>query len=83
MTTLEQSTPQDIVKQAFDEAKHTHRVKSFKALAKRYGLSVKTADFLRNGRWTRGDRLLIAALLGCRLDAPDVPQDETPPTMAS
>ena len=57
-----------LVKGALDEAERIHGVDTIEQLAERYGLSVKTVSFLRNGRWTRTDRLLIAALLRCRLD---------------
>lgn len=57
-----------IVKEALDEAERIHDVDNIGQLADRYGLSTKTVSFLRNGRWTRTDRLLIAALLRRRLD---------------
>lgn len=59
------------VKEAFEEAERTHNVGSIEELARLYGLSTKTVSFLRNGRWTRTDRLLIAALLKRRLDLPE------------
>ncbi len=58
----------DEVKRAFDEAARLHGVTSAAQLAELYGLSTKTITFLRTGRWTRTDRLLIAALLQKRLD---------------
>lgn len=58
----------DEVRRAFDEAARFHGVTSAQELAKLYGLSSKTITFLRTGRWTRTDRLLIAALLQKRLD---------------
>jgi hypothetical protein len=57
-----------IVKEALEEAERIHGATNAEQLGKRYGLSSKTVSFLRNGRWTRTDRLLIAALLRRRLD---------------
>lgn len=61
-----------IVREALEEAERIHGAENVEQLADLYDLSVKTVSFLRNGRWTRTDRLLIAALLRRRLDTPKV-----------
>lgn len=56
-------TLKEAVEKALDEAQDRHKVNTDKELARIYGLSPKTISFLRTGRWTRTDKLLIEALV--------------------
>jgi hypothetical protein len=52
-----------VVRQAMDSERERLGVTTYEALADHYALSNKTLLFLRSGRWTRTDRLIITALV--------------------
>lgn len=61
--TVDTSTQVAAIGAALDALQKQHNVDSDRELAQIYELSPKTVSFMRNGKWTRTDRLLISALL--------------------
>ena len=49
---------------ALDRKRRLHDLPNDTALARHFGISPKTISFIRNGRWSKVDHMLIAVLTG-------------------